>query len=171
MNFIQALEALRQGKKVRCKSWPKSVYPARYIYFHPKNKCLIDSTGYLAPNDARLFPCDLDSFEKDDWEVYDPPLTIAERLYLNLLYQSEIDTDRLKYISLESEEVPINGKVYLEYYLACYLFVEDSEEYEVQRLPNHTRCRDELFKNLELGRKYTPEELGIRYAPMGRIKK
>lgn len=170
MNFIQALEALRQGKKVRCKSWPKTL-GLRYIYFNPESGLLKDNTGYLAMTCAHLIPNSLNSFEKDEWEIYNPLLTIAERLYLNLLYQNEIDTDRLKYISLESEEVSINGKIHLEYYLACYLSVEDSEEYKVQHLPYHTYCRDELYKNLELGRKYTPEELGIKYAPIGRIKK
>ena len=173
MNFIQALEALRQGKKVRCKSWPTTpqAVRCRYIYFEPKSGRLIDNLGHLAANYARSVPYDREDFEKDDWEIYDPLLTVAERLYLNLLFRPEMDTDKLKYISFEVEDVFIKGKVYLEYYLAYYLYEEGKEECKMVRLPNHTCYRDELYKNLEIGRKYTPEELGIKNAPMGEIKK
>ena len=126
---------------------------------------------FLAADYARSIPYDREDFEKDDWEAYDPLLTVAERLYLNLLFHPEMDMDKLKYISLEIEDVFINGKVYPEYYLAYYLYEEGKEEYKMVRLLYHTWCHEELYKNLEVGRKYTPEELGIKNAPMGRIKK
>ena len=67
MTFEKALEAMKQGKKVKRNSWDSNAY------------IQIDAKGYVKDENDSLFCLDLGTADLDEWEIYEEPEMTNEK--------------------------------------------------------------------------------------------
>ncbi len=136
MNFSEALELMKQGKKVRRSRWVNS--EKLYLY-------LEDNEFWLATGEfAGTIGIHYDDMLDNDWEEYRWPLSAEEKEYLKMI---------IKFYPEEIEKVSIYRS---PHYTLIYLEYGDKASYKESYLtgPNH-------FENMEVGKHYTLEELGL----------
>ena len=145
MKFEEALELLKQGKKVKRRKWENGVelYLKNNDFWFIR-KDIIMPTG-LPYNDISGLP--YEDVVANDWEEYkEPVLTVEEKEYLKMI---------IKYYPFEI------SKVSLEY--------DDEYAYEKFIKLHNSAGFDETiyvksgsFMSLELEKEYTLEELGLK---------
>ena len=139
MTIVEAFKALTEGKKIRRNDWSEGDYVT-----------LKDNKVVTIGNEQSGL-C-IDDFSADWWEEYkEPVLTDKEKEYLSAVIKPF--RDRVVYIcKVEAGEcnqfISLKVKRYDE---------EDSNEYI--DLPYFKK--DTMHKNMEVGKEYTLEELGL----------
>ena len=137
MTIVEAFKALTEGKKIRRKDWEKDNYIT-----------LVDNQ-VVSQNGWSSGLC-IDDFSADWWEEYiESPLDDKEKEYLeNVLRPFR---DRVKYVDkLETYWVD-NGE---------FIFISlGNDIHEHISLPWFHK--GSMYKNMELGKEYSLEELGL----------
>lgn len=143
MNLIEALNLLNKGKKIRRKAWAKCMY----IWLDKDNQ-LIDNLGQ---NAYYLFGSD--EIKTDNWEEYkEPILDEKEKEYLSAVIKPF--RSRVVYIrKVEAGEC----NQYISIKVKRYDYEEKSHEY----IDMPYFKKDTMYKNMELGKEYNLEELGL----------
>ena len=151
MNFNEALELLKQGKKVNRIRWGAGCY----ICFDESNVLSehVRIGDEWKEDDYLICKCDLLA---TDWEEYkDPLLTKEEKEYLKML---------IKFHPNEIGSVAVSYRI--DYKLVCLYYKKENEyvgckgdqslDYDC-----YTARKDD-FKNLKDNNEYTLEELGLK---------
>ena len=145
MTIVESLKALREGKKVRNKIWEE------HEYIMLKNGFIKYGNGVTHRIDiyGEYDMCD------DTWEEYkEPILTDKERKYLSAvirpfrnrvkhIYKINVIDDCSQLISIRMERYDYEENLRCEYMDLPYF------------------KKDTMYKNMETGKKYTLEELGL----------
>lgn len=149
MNLITALKALDEGDKIRRKTWTA----IEYVQLD-KDRKIVDDLGQEV-----FFLCTSDDIGTDCWEVIEkPPLTDQEREYLKTVVKPF--RDRVHYIckikitNSDNQFIFIRVKRY-----DCEENEPKSTKYEDIDLPYFKK--NTMYKNMEVDKKYTLEELGL----------
>ena len=139
MTFEEALQAIKEGKKVGNKGWSSSVYLKKYF-------------DRVVNQDGKTMNLTITSMLSDDWEEYKGPVLVEEeKEYLSAVIKPF--RDRVVYIrKVEAGKcnwfISIKVKRYDE---------EDSNEYiDLPYFRENT-----MYKNMLINREYTLEELGL----------
>lgn len=142
MTIVEAVKALTEGKKIRRKDWEKDNY------------ITLTDNQVVSQNGWSSGLC-IDDFSADWWEEYkEPVLTDKERKYLSDVIRPF--KNRVKYIYKTSE---INDcSQLISIYMERYDY-EENLRCEYMELPHFKK--DTMYKNMEAGKKYTLEELGL----------
>lgn len=139
MTFEEALNALKEGKKIRRKDWCDG-----FFITLTSNKCLV-----VNGRTSGLF---LDDFSEDCWEEYEEPvLDDAEKKYLSAVIKPF--RDRVCYIC-KLELISCNQFIHME----VKRYDEDTS-YDYINLPIFKK--DTMYKNMKVGKDYTLKELGL----------
>lgn len=145
MTIVEALKALREGKKMRNKIWEED----EYIML--KNGFIKYGNGVTHRIDiyGEYDMCD------DTWEEYkEPVLDDEEKKYLSAVIKPF--RDRVKYI-YKTNEIDDCSQL-ISIYMERYDY-EENLRCEYMDLPHFKK--DTMYKNMEAGKKYTLEELGL----------
>ncbi len=143
MNFEKALKLLKDGKKVKRKSWVNSFIKLD----KDKNAILNDEIVYLHNSFGEAeFILDLSSLSADDWEEYkEPLLNEKEKEYLKMIikfYPFEISN-----VSLDYDDEYANEK---------FIKLHNNSGFD-----ESIYVKSGTFMNLKLEKEYTLEELGL----------
>ena len=144
MNFNEALELMKQGKKVKRRKWENGVE----LYLKDNDfwfirKDIIMPTG-LPYNDISGIP--YEDIVANDWEEYKVPLlTEEEKEYLKMIIK--FSPGKVKYVTLGRYAGDCNY-IHLNYATDCGV--------------NPAHCvSKKFFKNLESHRMYKLKDLGL----------
>lgn len=141
MTIVEAVKALTEGKKIRRKDWEKDNYIT-----------LVDNQ-VVSQNGWSSGLC-IDDFSADWWEEYkEPVLDEEEKKYLSAVIKPF--RDRVVYIR-KVEAGDCNQFISIKVKRYDY-DEEDSNEYI--DLPYFKK--DTMYKNMEVRKEYTLEELGL----------
>ncbi len=135
MKFEEALELLKQGKKLRRSCWTNSY--KKYLY-------LENNEFWLTTNEiAGIIGIHYDNIVANDWEEYEEPLlTEEEKEYLQMN------------IEFHPEEITSVNVRFHNHFNVVYL------QYEPNGF-DYCMVNKNYFKNLEEKKEYTLEELGL----------
>ena len=140
MNFSKALELLKQGKKVRRKAWEKSTK----IFIRNEQLFVDDDEVECNYANTSVYYI-LSDILADDWEEYQEPLlTKEEKEYLKMI---------IKFYPEKIEKISIYRS---PHYTLIYLEYGDKVSYKESYLTGSNH-----FENMEVGKHYTLEELGL----------
>ena len=141
MTFEEALQAIKGGKKVGNKGWSSSVYLKKYF-------------DRVVNQDGKTMNLTITSMLSDDWEEYkEPILNEKEKEYLSAVIKPfrnrvehirKIDTYNVGYGDGEEISIELCDKDGIRDYLSLPWFAKDT-----------------MYKGMELGKRYTLEELGL----------
>ena len=141
MTFEEALQAIKEGKKVGNKGWPSSLYLKKYF-------------DRVVNQDGKTMNLTITSMLSNDWEEYkEPILDEEEKKYLSAVIKPFMD--RVVYI----RKVKVGEcNQFISIKVKRYDYdEEDSNEYI--DLPYFRE--DTMYVNMEVGKKYNLEELGL----------
>ena len=141
MTFEEALQAIKEGKKVGNKGWPSSLYLKKYF-------------DRVVNQDGKTMNLTITSMLSNDWEEYkEPILDEEEKKYLSAVIKPFMD--RVVYI----RKVKVGEcNQFISIKVKRYDYdEEDSNEYI--ELPYFRE--DTMYVNMEVGKKYNLEELGL----------
>ena len=142
MTIVEAVKALTEGKKIRRKDWEKDNYIT-----------LIDNQ-VVSQNGWSSGLC-IDDFSANWWEEYkEDILDEEEKKYLSAVIKPF--RDRVKYI-YKTNEINDCSQI-ISIYMERYDY-EENLRCEYMDLPHFKK--DTMYKNMEAGKKYTLEELGL----------
>lgn len=134
MRFEEALKYLRQGKKVRRKSWfPKC--------------CICKKGGGIFYHDGCIFYLCEDIMNNDDWELYEEPI---------------LDKKEKEYLSAVIKPFKIRCITKSETTSGLYEFITiclDNDEDEHITLPYFKKGT--MYKGMKPDKNYTLKELGL----------
>ena len=139
MTYEEAVQAIKEGKKVGNKGWSSSVYLKKYF-------------DRVVNQDGKTMNLTITSMLSDDWEEYkEPILDEEEKKYLSAVIKPF--RDRVVYISkLEAGEfnqfISIKVKRYDEEDINEYIYLACFRE-------------NTMYVNMEVGKEYNLEELGL----------
>lgn len=140
MTFEEALKALKEGKKVRKKTWDTG------WYVKLSGERIVNKNG----------GCDFISIadlSEDNWEEYkEPVLTDKEKEYLSAVIKPF--RDRITYIAKVEEDI------HWFYWIMIRVDIGFLNDYYDFCLPPFEETSD-MYKNMEVGKEYTLEELGL----------
>lgn len=144
MNLIEALQELKNGKKIRNKIWKEEFY-----IVYGKNGDLCNEKNELCNISLNL--ADSLVFDDDGWEVYkEVILDEVEKEYLSNIIKPFKD----RVISIEMRQVFNNN------YIVIALQNKFQKGYEESIvLPEFEK--DTMYKNMEVNRKYKLKELDL----------
>lgn len=140
MTFEEALKALKEGKKVRQKVWQD------YEYITLKCNVIVTQSGNVS---GML----LESLYKDCWEEVKDIINTKEKEYLKAV----IKPFRDRVVNICKEEVGECSQ-FISIKVKKYDYDED-QSHEYIDLPYFKK--DTLYKNMEVDKDYTLEELGL----------
>ncbi len=147
MNFNEALELLKQGKKVRRSCWANC---------HQKYLYLENNEFWLTTNEiAGLIGIHYDNIVANDWEEYkEPLLTEEEKEYLKMVIKFHPRKIESAIVCLRKD------------YNLVYLQYEVENEYVGRKgdRPKDYDCyitKKDYFNNLKDNKEYTLKELGL----------
>ena len=142
MTFEEALQALKEGKKVGNKGWSSSVYLKKYF-------------DRVVNQDGKTMNLTITSMLSDDWEEYkEPILDEEEKKYLSAV----IKPFRDRVIYIKKIDLHLGCKKDCEYIFGRL----GGNEYDVVdtfSLPYFPK--GSMYKGMETNKKYTLEELGL----------
>lgn len=145
MNLIEALTALKEGKKIKRKTWKFTAY----VY--------LDKDGVIKDDNSE--ECDiifkLSGFDKDDWEIVENPiLDEQEKKYLeNFLRPFTKRYDRI--------EVVKNGIDSNRFFIGIDFYAfNDGELSDYTNLPYFEKT-EHMYEGMKENKNYTLEELGL----------
>ena len=146
MTFEEALQALKEGKKVGNKGWPSSVYLKKYF-------------DRVVNQDGKTINLTITSMLSDDWEEYkEPVLDEKEKEYLSAVIKPFKDRvcyiQKVKTTNLDNQFIFIRVKRY-----DCEENERESTEYEDIDLPYFKE--NTMYKNMKVDKKYSLKELGL----------
>lgn len=140
MTFEEALNALKEGKKIRRKDWCDG-----FFITLTSNKCLV-----VNGRTSGLF---LDDFSEDWWEEYkEPILDDAEKKYLSAVIKPF--RDRVTHIAKVEEDI------HWFYWIMIRVDIGFFDDYYEFCLPPFDETSS-MYKNMEVGKEYTLKELGL----------
>ena len=141
MTIVEAVKALTEGKKIRRKDWEKDNYIK-----------LVDNQ-VVSQNGWSSGLC-IDDFSADWWEEYkEPVLDEEEKKYLIAVIKPF--KDRVVYIR-KVKVAECNQFISIKVKRYDY---DEEDSYEYIDLPYFRE--DTMYKNMEAGKEYTLEELGL----------
>lgn len=141
MTFEEALQAIKEGKKVGNKGWPSSLYLKKYF-------------DRVVNQDGKTMNLTITSMLSNDWEEYkEPILDEEEKKYLSAVIKPFMD--RVVYI----RKVKVGEcNQFISIKVKRYDYdEEDSNEYI--ELPYFRE--DTMYVNMEVGKEYNLEDLGL----------
>ena len=142
MTFEEALQALKEGKAVKRKEW----LVEKYVTL--KDNKIVD-------NNLQSYYIDTKDLTEDCWEECEAfILNRKEREYLGAVIKPF--RDRVKYI-YKTNEIDDCSQL-ISIYMERYDY-EENLRCEYMDLPHFKK--DTMYKNMEAGKKYTLEELGL----------
>ena len=141
MTFEEALQAIKEGKKVRNKGWSSSVYLKKYF-------------DRVVNQDGKTMNLTITSMLSDDWEEYkEPVLDEKEKEYLSAV----IKPFRDRVIYIKKIDVYLGCNKYDEYILGELGNKDDVvDTFALPYFPKGT-----MYNGMETNKKYTLEELGL----------
>ena len=140
MTFEEALEALKEGKKIRRKDWSEG-----FLITLTSNKCLV-----VNGRTSGLF---IEDFSADWWEeVKEDILDDKEKEYLSAVIKPF--RDRITYIAKVEEDI------HWFYWIMIRVDIGFLNDYYDFCLPPFKRTSS-MYKNMEVGKEYTLKELGL----------
>ena len=149
MNLIEALNALKEGKRVRNKIWEEDEYIMLKDGFIKYGNGITHRIDVYGEYDM----CD------DTWEEYkEPILTDKEREYLQAVVKPF--RDRLRYIRKIGTA---DGTQFISIKVKKYDYKDDDDDDYFQYEDIEFPCfeEDTMYANMEADRSYTLEELGL----------
>ncbi len=138
MNLIEALQELKKGRKVKRKVWKNE-----YIHYN--------ENGSIVREDGSSYPLvihDINQFNNDTWELYEPILDGVEKQYLSNIITPFRD-------KIES----IVKKRYMHNYEG--IVIKYNDELGEDGLCFPLFKEGNMYKRMEIGREYTLVELGL----------
>lgn len=140
MNTIEALQALKEGKKITNKGWKED------NYYRLKKHHLVNKAGKEVIYSLRFGT--QGDITKDEWEIYIPPiLDDVEKQYLSNIiapFRDKIKSIR-KYTNDNYERIVIR--------------YNDKFDEDLLWFPSFKEGN--MYKNMKIGKEYTLEELGL----------
>ena len=141
MTIVEAVKALTEGKKIRRKDWEKDNY------------ITLADNQVVSQNGWSSGLC-IDDFSADWWEEYkEPILTDKEKEYLSAVIKPF--RNRITYIKKVDKFWGCN-KNYEHIFGRLSNTNDVVDTFELPYFPKGT-----MYKNMEVGEKYTLEELGL----------
>ena len=142
MTFEEALQALKDGKAVKRKEW----LVEKYVTL--KDNKIVD-------NNLQSYYIDTKDLTEDCWEECEAfILNRKEREYLEAVIKPFKDKVKYIYKTNEIDDCSQLISIYMERY-----DYEENLRCEYMDLPYFKK--DTMYKNMEAGKKYTLEELGL----------
>lgn len=140
MTFEEALNALKEGKKIRRKDWCDG-----FFITLTSNKCLV-----VNGRTSGLF---LDDFSEDWWEEYkEPILNEEEKKYLSAVIKPF--RDKVTHIAKVEEDI------HWFYWIMIRVDIGFLDDYYEFCLPPFEETSS-MYKKMEVGKEYTLKELGL----------
>ena len=146
MTFEEALQALKEGKKVGNKGWSSSVYLKKYF-------------DRVVNQDGKTMNLTITSMLSDDWEEYkEPILDEEEKEYLSAVIKPFRDSvcyiQKVETTNSDNQFIFIRLKRY-----DCEENEHESTKYEDIDLPYFKA--NTMYKNMKGDKKYSLKELGL----------
>ena len=140
MTIVEAVKALTEGKKIRRNDWSKGDYVTL-----KDNKVVT-----IGDQPSGLY---IEDFSADCWEEYkEPVLNEEEKEYLSAVIKPF--RDRITYIAKVEEDI------HWFYWIMIRVDIGFLNDYYDFCLPPFEETSS-MYKNMEVGKEYTLEELGL----------
>ena len=140
MTIVEAVKALTEGKKIRRNTWEKGDYVTL-----KDNKVVT-----IGDQPSGLY---IEDFSADCWEEYkEPVLNEEEKEYLSAVIKPF--RDRITYIAKVEEDI------HWFYWIMIRVDIGFLNDYYDFCLPPFEETSS-MYKNMEVGKEYTLEELGL----------